>query len=60
MLHLQEALAERGAVGEVAAGDDDVLGHLPLELLEDLEGGSLLAFEAIGIDGVEQVDGKAA
>ncbi len=59
VVHLGEALAERGAVGEVAAGDDDVLGDLPLELLEEFEGGGLLAFEAVGVDGVEQVDGEA-
>ncbi len=60
MLHLHKALAQRGGVGEVAAGNDDVLGHLPLQLLHDLHGRRLLAFEAIGIDGVEQVDGEAA
>ena len=60
MLHLLEALAERGGVGEVAAGDDDVLGDLPLQLLDDLHGGGLLAFEAVGVDGVEQVDREAA
>ena len=49
--------AER--VGEIAAGNDDVLGHLPVELLEDLEGRGLLAFEPVGIDRVEQIDGKA-
>ena len=39
VVHLLEALAERGGVGEVAAGDDDVIGQLPVELLEDLDGG---------------------
>ncbi len=58
MVHLGEALAECGGVGEVAAGDDDVLGDLPLQLLDHLEGGGLLAFEAVGVDRVEQVDGE--
>ena len=60
LVHLLEALAEGGGVGEVAAGDDDVVGHLPVELLEELEGGGLLAFEAVGVDGVEEVDREAA
>ncbi len=54
MVHLGEALGKCGAVGEVAAGNDDVLGDLPLELLDELEGGGLLAFEAVGVDRVEQ------
>jgi hypothetical protein len=60
VLHLHKALAQRGGVGEVAAGDDQVLGHLALHLFDDLHRGRLLAFEAIGVDGVEQIDGKAA
>ena len=35
-----------------------MLGDLPVELLDDLEGGGLLAFEAVGVDGVEEVDGE--
>jgi hypothetical protein len=57
--HLREALAEGGAVGEVTAGDDDVVRDLPIALLEDFECRCLLAFEAVRIDGVQQVDRRA-
>ena len=60
LVHFAESLAERGAVGEVAAGHDQVLGNLPVELLDELKGDGFLAFQAIGIDGVEQVNGEAA
>ena len=49
-----ERLAERGRVAEVAAGNDQVIGHLPAELFEQLEHGRLLAFEAEGIDRVAE------
>jgi len=54
----EEALAESRLVGKVAAGDDDVLGNLPVELLDHLEGRGLLALQAIRVDGIEQIDGK--
>src|SRR6185312_9002560 len=57
-VHLDEALAQRGGVGQVAAGNDDVVRYLPVELLKNLEGGSLLALKPIGVDRVEQIDGK--
>ena len=34
-----------------------MVGRLPGELFEQFDGGGFLAFDAIGIDGVEQVDG---
>ena len=58
LIHLGEAFAEGGGVGEVAAGNDDVLGNLPVHLLDHLEGGGLLAFEAVGVDGVQEIDGE--
>ena len=56
LVHLGEAFAERSRVGEVSPGDDDVLGNLPVHLLDHLEGGRLLAFEPVRVDGVEQVN----
>ena len=56
MHHLQKAFAQSGTVGEIAAGNDHVIRHLPVELLGNLEGGGLLPFQPVGIDGVEQID----
>ena len=58
-MHFCETLAQCGSVGEVAARDDDVFGDLPLKLFEEFEGRGLLAFEAVRVDRVEQVDGEA-
>ena len=44
--HHQQALAERADVAEVAAGDDDPVRHLPVELLHDLDADGLLPFDA--------------
>jgi hypothetical protein len=35
-----------------------VFGDLPVHLLDHLEGGGLLALEAVGVDGVQEVDGE--
>ena len=59
LAHFREALGKGGGVGEIAAGDDYVLGDLPVHLFEELDSGSFLAFEAVRIDGVEEVDGEA-
>ena len=56
---LVKRLAEGGRVAEVAAGNDQVVGHLPVELIEQLEHGGLLAFNAEGIDRVEEIDSLA-
>ena len=57
--HFQQRLADRGTVAEVAAGHDDVVGRLPVELLQQFEGESFLSFEAERVDGVQLVDGGA-
>ena len=54
-----EGLAEGGGVAEVAAGNDEVVGGLPVELVHQLEHGGLLALDAEGIDGVEEIDSLA-
>ena len=59
VLHLRESLAQRGAVGEVSAGNDDVVRNLPFHLLQHLEGRCLLTLKAIGIDRVQQVDWRS-
>ena len=56
-LHHEEALAERARVPEVAAGDDDPVRNLPVELLHELDGDGLLALDAEAVHGVGQVDG---
>ena len=57
LAHL-ESLVKRVHVTEVSTGDDDVVGNLPVKLLEDLDGGGLLSLEAKGVEGVRQVDGE--
>jgi len=56
IFHLEQRLAYCGGVSEISAGDDDVIRGGPIELLEELDGGGLLAFEPVRIDRVEQVD----
>ena len=56
VLHLKKSLTKRGAVGEIASGYDEMVGNMPVKFLGDFEGGRLLSFEAIRVDGVEQVD----
>ena len=57
--HFQQRLADRGTVAQVAAGNDDVVGRLPVELFEQFEGESFLTFEAKRVDGVQLIDGRA-
>src|SRR5262249_45729252 len=52
----KQCFADRGAISEIAAGNDDVVGGLPVKLLEQFKGESFLAFEAERIDRVELVD----
>ena len=54
--HFEQGFADRGTVSEIAAGDDDVVGRLPVELFEQFDGESFLAFEAKRIDRVQLVD----
>ena len=55
-----ERLAEGADVAEIAAGDDDPVGDFPVEGLEDAVHDGLLAFEAEGVDAVDQVDAELA
>ena len=52
--HVQPG-AERADVAEVAARDDDPVGHLPVELLHDLDAHGLLTFDAQRVHAVGQV-----
>ncbi len=47
---------QRRGVAEVAARQDDPVGHLPVELLDDLDADRLLAFEAQRVHRVGEVD----
>ena len=55
-MQFAKAFAERRTVGQIAAWHDEVIGDRPVESLSDLEGGRLLTFKPIGIDGIQQVD----
>ena len=57
-LQLQEGLAERTGVAEVAAGDDDPVRDLPAQGLDDAVHDRLLAFEPEGIERVEQIQAQ--
>lgn len=50
-----EALVEGVDVAQVAPGDDHPVGHLPVELLADLDGSCLLALQAQAVHAVGQV-----
>ena len=56
LLHHREPLPERVHVAEVAAGDHHPVRHLPVELLDDLDGDRLLALDAQAVHRVGQVD----
>src|SRR5208282_5003970 len=54
--HFKQRLADRGTVPEISSGNDDVIRRLPRELLHKFDGGSFLAFDAIRIHRIQQVD----
>ena len=50
-----QRLAERAGVAEVAGGDDDPVGRVPLEILQQFPDDGLLPFDAERVDGVDEV-----
>src|ERR1700674_3167317 len=54
--HFKKRLADRGTVSQIPSGDDDVVRRLPCELFHEFDGSSFLAFDAIRIDRIQQVD----
>ena len=56
LTHFEQRLADRGTVSQIPSGDDDVVRRLPCELLHEFDGGSFLAFDAIRIHRIQQVD----
>ena len=58
LVQLVEGLAEGAGVAQVAAGDDDPVGHFPAEALQHPVHDRLLPFQAEGIDAVDQVDSQ--
>ena len=54
-LHHVEARAERADVSEVPAGNDDDVGHRPVELLHDLDADGLLSLEPQAVHRVGEV-----
>src|ERR1700676_379884 len=59
VVQFDQRLADRGTISQVPARDDDVVGRLPIELFEQLEGQRLLPFEAKGINRIQLVDRRA-
>ena len=53
-----EGFAEGAAVSEIAAGDDDPVGDVPVEAFEDAVHDGFLAFEAEGVHGVHEVEAE--
>src|SRR5579863_3048762 len=56
VVHLEQGLAESGTISEIAARNDDVIGRLPVELFEQFEGKSLLAFQAKRVNRIQLID----
>src|SRR5947207_1884044 len=56
VVRLDQRLAERASVTEVARGDDDPVGCFPFEVLKKLPDDRLLPFESKRIDRVDQVN----
>src|SRR5215469_4955803 len=54
-MQLRQPFAERSAVAEIAAGNDDVVRCLPPQLFHYLEHDGLLSLEAKWIDRVQEV-----
>jgi hypothetical protein len=49
LVQLAEALAQRRTVAQVAAGHNQVVGHIPIEGLGNLEGRRLLPLQPVGL-----------
>ena len=58
LVQLVEGLAEGAGVAQVAAGDDDPVGHFPAQAFQHPVHDRLLPFQAEGIDAVDQVDAQ--
>ena len=58
--HFQQRFADRRTVAQVAPGHDNVVGGMPIELLEQFNRESLLTFNAKRINGVQLVHGGAS
>ena len=56
LAHLAKPFAQRRAVGQIAAGNDQVVGNGPVEGLGNLEGRRLLSLQPIRIHRIQQVD----
>ena len=54
-LQFQKSFSDRRDIPQIAAGDDDVVRHAPVALLENFIEDCFLPFDAKGIDGVDQV-----
>ena len=54
--HHEQAAAQGGDIPQVAAGDDDHVRDLPVELLDDLDADGLLSLDAQRVHGIGQVD----
>ena len=57
--HFQQSLADRGTIAEISTGNDDVVGRLPLELLQQFDGKSFLSLQPKRVDGVQLIDRSA-
>src|SRR5258707_1354272 len=56
LTHFEQRLADRGTVSQIPPRDDDVVRRFPRELLHEFDGGSFLAFDAIRIHRIQQID----
>ena len=54
-----EGFAVCADVAEVAAGEDDPIGYIPIALIEHFDDDRLLAFDAEGVDRIQKINAEA-
>ena len=57
-MQLAKALAQRRTVPQIPARNNQVVRHIPVEGLGNLKGRRLLPLQSVGVDRVEQIDGR--
>ena len=58
LVQFAQGLAEGGGITQIAAGEDDPVGWIPVALIQHFDDDRLLAFDAEGVDGVQQVNAE--
>src|SRR5438045_9475475 len=59
IIPFKQSFAERRRDSQISTGHDEMIGGLPVELLEQFDGSSFLSLQAIGIHRIEQINRAA-